>query len=335
VNTELIDDPRALAALHPEWLALYRRCASATPFQSPAWLLAWWSHFGSGQLAVLTVRRGERLIAIAPWLVLTDPDSKRRLMVLMGSGLADYLDVLVDDVGAEDALAAIEAQLARMGDGWDACEFHALRPGSPLLAIGAPRGCIDLTSVQSRCPVLGLPRNAAGLAACMSPRLHANVRYCRRILARLGAVDHVRADAQSFDDMFCVFVRLHEARWRMCDLPGMLCDATLREFHRSAARALLALGEVRLYLLRVGGRPIAAYYGLYRAPRAYYYLGGFDPEFRRYSPGTLVVALAIEEAIREGAEEFDFMRGAEPYKYAWGARDRPTYVRQLVRERDA
>ena len=30
----------------------------------------------------------------------------------------------------------------------------------------------------------------------------------------------------------------------------------------------------------------------------------------------------IEHAIQEGCVEFDFLRGAEPYKYAWGAADR-------------
>jgi CelD/BcsL family acetyltransferase involved in cellulose biosynthesis len=38
-------------------------------------------------------------------------------------------------------------------------------------------------------------------------------------------------------------------------------------------------------------------------------------------------------AVLEGAQTFDFLRGAEPYKYAWGARDRQllsvSFVRRL------
>jgi CelD/BcsL family acetyltransferase involved in cellulose biosynthesis len=43
----------------------------------------------------------------------------------------------------------------------------------------------------------------------------------------------------------------------------------------------------------------------------------------------LIVAHAIEQAIREGAGEMDFLRGREPYKYRWGAVDRSSYGRTL------
>ena len=41
-----------------------------------------------------------------------------------------------------------------------------------------------------------------------------------------------------------------------------------------------------------------------------------------YSPGTLLIAYALEDAVSRGDSEFDFLRGNEPYKYRWGARDR-------------
>jgi CelD/BcsL family acetyltransferase involved in cellulose biosynthesis len=37
----------------------------------------------------------------------------------------------------------------------------------------------------------------------------------------------------------------------------------------------------------------------------------------------LALGHAIEAAKAEGAASFDFLRGREPYKYAWGARDQP------------
>jgi CelD/BcsL family acetyltransferase involved in cellulose biosynthesis len=39
----------------------------------------------------------------------------------------------------------------------------------------------------------------------------------------------------------------------------------------------------------------------------------------------VLINAAIEHAIREGCEEFDFLRGVEPYKYAWGAANQHTY----------
>jgi CelD/BcsL family acetyltransferase involved in cellulose biosynthesis len=36
----------------------------------------------------------------------------------------------------------------------------------------------------------------------------------------------------------------------------------------------------------------------------------------------ILIGHAIEEAAREGARDFDFLRGQEAYKYEWGAQDR-------------
>ena len=38
------------------------------------------------------------------------------------------------------------------------------------------------------------------------------------------------------------------------------------------------------------------------------------------SPGSLILAYTIEQAILEGVREFDFLRGTEAYKSDWGAR---------------
>jgi CelD/BcsL family acetyltransferase involved in cellulose biosynthesis len=35
----------------------------------------------------------------------------------------------------------------------------------------------------------------------------------------------------------------------------------------------------------------------------------------------VLIGHAIEEAAQQGAREFHFLRGREPYKYEWGGRD--------------
>ena len=111
----------------------------------------------------------------------------------------------------------------------------------------------------------------------------------------------------------------------------MLDDDVVQRFHREAARGLLDAGALRMHAIRLGGRIVAVFYGFAHAGTVYYYLSGYDPELERLSIGTLIVAHAIEEAVREGATTFDFLRGAEEYKYAWGAADRVSVRRQIFR----
>jgi CelD/BcsL family acetyltransferase involved in cellulose biosynthesis len=63
------------------------------------------------------------------------------------------------------------------------------------------------------------------------------------------------------------------------------------------------------------------------------YNSGYDPAFSQASVGIVSKAMALQSAIADGARAFDFLRGAEPYKYDLGGRDR--IVRQMwVRRND-
>ena len=90
----------------------------------------------------------------------------------------------------------------------------------------------------------------------------------------------------------------------------------------------MATGDAQC-LFAVAGRTAGVYYGLLHRRRAYAYLGGFDPDFAHESPGVVLIGHAIAEAADEGAEQFDFLRGREDYKYRWGAEDSPTICRRL------
>jgi len=51
------------------------------------------------------------------------------------------------------------------------------------------------------------------------------------------------------------------------------------------------------------------------------YNSGYNPVYSALSVGLLLNALCLKEAIEDGVRYFDFMRGAEAYKYHLGARD--------------
>src|SRR5581483_8606280 len=152
-----------------------------------------------------------------------------------------------------------------------------------------------------------------------------------RSLERRGAVTIESAHRDNLSTMMQSLFDLHAARWQRRGMPGMLADDVIQAFHRDVAAAMLDAGALRMYSMSLDGRPIAVFYGFADASTVYYYLSGYDPELEKLSPGTLIVAHAIESAIRDGAATFDFLRGAEDYKYTWGATDRMNKRRQLIR----
>jgi CelD/BcsL family acetyltransferase involved in cellulose biosynthesis len=55
------------------------------------------------------------------------------------------------------------------------------------------------------------------------------------------------------------------------------------------------------------------------------YNSGFDPRFRSLSVGLMCKVLSLKDAIEKGCKNYDFLKGAETYKYRLGGREVPLY----------
>ena len=311
MDVRVISDANEFIALTPEWMDLWRRSPNATPFQSPMWLLPWWRHFGSNDLHVLEARDGNTLAALAPFYILRDESESLGLFI--GTGISDYLDV----IGDAPFFDRIDASPI-----WD---FQQLRASSTILNAALPNGWSDNVEDQDPCVVLPLADFH------LSTHAQKKLRYYRRSLERRGRLTIESANRENLNAMLQSLFDLHAARWQRRGMPGMLGDDVIQAFHRDVAAAMLDTGVLRMYAMSLDDRPIAVFYGFADASTVYYYLSGYDPELEKLSPGTLIVAHAIESAIGDGAATFDFLRGAEDYKYTWGAKDRMNKRRQLIK----
>jgi CelD/BcsL family acetyltransferase involved in cellulose biosynthesis/glycosyltransferase involved in cell wall biosynthesis len=317
----------ALAALTQEWSALWRRCPTASPFQSPEWLLAYARTFcgASAEPWALVARIDGKLAALAPLC------TRGQATTLLGDGVSDYLDIVVDpDLAARCTATILDALRLRCRDG-SSVVLDELRASSPLVTFADRDGGADDTFQRGPCPAIRLMAGIDPLPRAMRD----NVRYYRRRAERLGAVEVDEATGPAAADWLETLLVLHRARWRARGEEGVLASPDVQAFQRDAVAALSAAGIARVYGLRVGGRRCAAMLVLRDAWAAYHYIGGFDPEVRAISPGTILIAHAIDRAREEGLAEFDFLRGAEPYKYRFGARDRFNWGRRLATSRVA
>jgi CelD/BcsL family acetyltransferase involved in cellulose biosynthesis len=328
LEIEAVTTGAGLEALAPAWHDLWRRAPAATPFQSPAWLIPWWREIGGGELRVLVARQDGRMVALLPMYLQHDGEGGKLLP--LGIAISDYLDGLFEeDVGVMAAEALLRHLAGR--DDWRRCELHPLRPGTPLLEAGASPGMTDEVLAFEPCLVVEVPAAARELRDVLPSKIRDNLRYFRGRAERAGRVSFETATAAILSDFVEALFRLHDARWHQLEQPGVLADPAIRRFHRAAAPVLLSSGLLRLHALRLDERLIAVMYALHARGRAYCYLCGFDPEFGAVSPGTLILGRTVEQAVREGAREVDFLRGQERFKYFWGVRERPCYGRMLNR----
>lgn len=310
-----------LESLAPEWHELWKNDPCATPFQSPTWLIPWARHFTAGEFCCVCVRVEEQLVGFLPMFEWRNPDTSERELLLLGTGLSDYCDGLFLPGYANESLAVASEHLSAVFD-WDLLNFQDLRSESPL-ALNFDRG------PQSIVPILELPPSVEELNTAIPKAQLQNLAYYRRRAERLGLCEWQAADSESLGSMLEELFDLNSVRWRE---RGAVDNDDLRGFHRDAASRLLRINALRLYRLRIAGETAAVLYGFASHGRTYYYLGGFNQKFASVSPGTLIIGHAIEQAVREGGTHFDFLRGAEHYKYLWGAKDTQTFRVRACRQ---
>lgn len=304
MQTEILTEAWSLA---DEWWDLWHRDPGATPFQSPAWLLPWRRHFDDGESIVLALRRDRRLIGLIPLMHL---DGR---LLLWGAGTSDWLNGLFDPALQPDDVAGALVRIKLPLD------LFQLPANSLLLRCPVAGGWEDRKGYSETCAVLSLP-------AELSANMRQNLRYYARRAARAGVNGPKRANASHVQDL----AELHTRRWESRDEGGVFADARMLSWFSEAALLLEQAGLLRLYAMWLGGRVVGALCVLRGKDRAFYYLGGFDPEHAKLGLGTVLVGHAIAEAERENLNCFDFLRGQEEYKYRWGARDEPSYARYLL-----
>ncbi|HVX91826.1 MAG TPA: glycosyl transferase, partial [Xanthobacteraceae bacterium] len=159
LTCDTITDAAGLEAIAPEWWRLWAECARATPFQTPAWLLAWWTTFAPGDLCAVAIRRDGRLAGLAPFYLAHDHEGRRILP--LGLSVTDYHDVLLAPGQEESAATALISHMSSAP--WDAWELTELQPEAEALRLAPPSGCEVRSEVASACPVLALPSRVEDL----------------------------------------------------------------------------------------------------------------------------------------------------------------------------
>jgi CelD/BcsL family acetyltransferase involved in cellulose biosynthesis len=328
VKVTVHEDPARLDAVRDDWRAVFDAAPAATPFLSWEWLRSWWASFGGGRrLRLLEARDASS--APCGFLALAGGSGLRpgRRWRLLGNGLggADGLDALVCGPLATEARAAV-LSAALDAAGWDLLDLEDLPCGSPTvraaLELARARGLLASAARRFACPGFAL----AGTFEQHLSRVHRRETYGRRVrwLARQPGFRIEVAEPAGAVPAMQDFLRLHRLRWEAEGGSYGIPSPAVERFHLALAPLLAERGWLRLYRLWVGGRAVAAVYGLERGRRFFFFQSGSDPAWSPRSPGLVLLGRTIQDAYARGLADYDFLRGEEAYKLDWAADRRET-----------
>jgi CelD/BcsL family acetyltransferase involved in cellulose biosynthesis len=322
---------------------LQGQCADATPYQTWEWNEAWWRCYGARKrprLLLFYAGQGGAPVGIAPLYTSWHFGTPLRRLAWMGTGPSDYLGPLALPEAAAAVADALLDYLNGKMRGWDIADLQQLRPDAPLLARAPypwrerPAGMQAVLPMEP-CPYLSLPPTWEAFAQRLGKKMRSNLGYYERLIRKtFPDARYFLADADTLDAGMTALFELHRSRWNARWLPGVLGGRRVQAFHREVAARFLEQGWLRLHLLSLDGAIRSALYCFTLGGRTLYYLGGFAPEYGKYSLGTLLTARAIRQAMEEGCVEFDFLRGSEAYKYKWLPEERVNHRLLLLRSRE-
>lgn len=330
---ELVTDQAAFAELAPEWGRLYGRCATATPFQSHAWLHSWWRSYGSpGRLRVVLAREGGEPVAAAPLMLVRRPVPA---LVPLGGAISDYGDVLLDDERGPDAVAALTAGLAAASR-TALVDLREVRPGAAAQRLyacwrGPRRRLAD--SLCLELPALPLDELAARLP---SAKARQRVRAQLRRLDALGVKSRPVLPDEA-DAAVRRLLELHRLQWRGRKVTGEHLRPRFREHLVRAVGPMVRSGDAVVTEFRMADEVVAVDVTLLSRRLAGGYLYGAHPRLREAKADVAVMLLdaCAGYARAPGRSTLSLLRGDEPYKHRWRPAPVPNQRLLLARRRTA
>jgi CelD/BcsL family acetyltransferase involved in cellulose biosynthesis len=303
-----------VATLSEQWDRLLQSTTCNRAFSSSAWFLSACNADSSFSPCVITAWRGRELVGLLP------------LVEVSGTGRVefpppgDYNDIIArpDDSlvmeGMLDYALGLGRTLSLKNVRVDSnCYRTVAQARSDLVE---KRFQIDHT-----CFYIDLHISYDDYLASRSKNLRADLRRHQRKARQDGlVVTALSPEGFAPERLPEVFLSLNSSRFRE---KASLRFPARQAFVRAAFPELFRQGCLKPFVLIAGGEVIAIDI-CFTGPRSLCtWNGGFLPEAEEYSPGTLIVAEQLRQCFALGLEEYDWLRGPEPYKARWATDSRP------------
>lgn len=326
--------------LRDDWDAVLGRSRDNTVFLTWECMVNSVKKIDKGKrLRTLLIKEGSKTIAIAP-LRQTRYNLSNWLGYEVIEPLAywdlDYTGLILAE-SEQECLSLFLDYLYKQKD-WDFIYLYNIPETSTFPAL-LPKVAGKFPKFETRkgadCPYLTIPESIDGLMDGLSAKFRKNLRRSMRNLER----DHGKVELKkytevgSLEETLQLFQNLHQKRWTLKGKPGAFADQDARDMNLNWARLMAEKDWLALYFLMVNNTPIATQCCFEYNQKIHYWLGGFDPTYVSYSVGNLMILKVLERCVEKKVREYDFMRGAEPYKFTWNAESRRNIDTKFVSDK--
>jgi CelD/BcsL family acetyltransferase involved in cellulose biosynthesis len=323
LTVTVYDDVAQVRAFKTDWDGLLAEAATASEAMSFAYVIPAWrelSKLAETRLAIVVVRRGERLECV--WPLYVSRVRFKSVACHLGCGAyEEYAGPLFrDGPGAADAIRAALKAAKGLADLLQIYNVPQSSLAAEILAADRAHGL--RTSVSS--PVISLKdfEDFEAWVKTKSKNFRAALRNDRRRLQDVGKVEF-REMTGPVDGARCVdWMFENKRKWALDRkighswVQGELGKAFFMALAVRTPEERPARPDTQFFALLLDDKIISAGIGLVSRDRIEYFMSAVDSEYNYYSPGNQFVMEYATVAIRMGLD-YDFRITTDPYKLRW------------------
>ena len=164
-------------------------------------------------------------------------------------------------------------------------------------------------------PTIALSPRWKDPASCFNSGRRSDFRRAARRAAELGEVtfEIVSPEPDRFDSLFDEAVRVEMRSWKREAGTAIAADQAKEDCFRRYFRSACEQGSFRIAFLRIDGRAVAMQMAIESLGRYWLFKIGFDEDYERCSPGTLLMLHTIGWAAERELEAYELLGNLEPW----------------------
>jgi CelD/BcsL family acetyltransferase involved in cellulose biosynthesis len=348
ISVTMYDELGQIHALRSAWEALAEHDQDSGVYLSWGWMQAMFAE-RPGEWRVLALADptdATALCAVLPLRVKhrwskSNAAFQTELSAAGRLGFSEYTGILCDPARERWAIAALALALQEMP--WSRLSLRYEPTGRRLrqLAAALDPGRVEVSWPEHRIndgavnqlvsPKINLPDRPEAFGAMLSRSRRQKLARNRRAVAADDSLTIGCATAQSFGADRDGLLQLWRSRWGG-EMSARRLDRGSRSYGRLIDRAQ-ALGILYSIALRRDGELVGAQAHILdrKTRQMIFVVGGRDPNETELDVGLLLHGAAIEQAIADGFDKYDFGHGDESYKFGYAATAKPSYYLEARR----
>lgn len=332
LNVEEINTIEKFEMLRTEWNSIVENNPSYGVCLTFEFMMLWWKLFEKPDknLCILVIRKNEIIICIAPFIIVREKFLGMPVTKIEFISTAKYADSPTNITASLDFLIKEEHELVIYNiisylnervKGWHLIRLNPIPADSTTLNLlkkttAAFNNKFISNEVFSTFNIK-FPESLEKYFASLSKNFRKYLKTNEHKLQQIGTLNYrMVTSLDEILQMFPYVMEIEKRSWKW-DKGVSLNSTAFNNFYKHFIDVGGRLGWIQLWLLQLNDKYIAYDYNILYKNSLIALKGGFDNEYKTYSPGQLLLAQEVKHYFSNGIREINMLWGHTVAKERW------------------